>query len=150
MELSEDYLSFEVEMEGDGFLIDSDQYYQGWTAAVDGVETPIYQVNGFMRGIEVPAGSHRVEFRYSAPVLRASLWVCLALFLLVFAALGLLLFSGAGRRFDARSPAPVRGEEESEEAVEKKVKLKAEELFPPDDEEERKARARSRRRRRDI
>ena len=67
VETSEDYLAFDVEMEGDGFVVDTDQYYQGWTAAVDGVETPIYQVNGFMRGVKVPAGSHRLEFRYAAP-----------------------------------------------------------------------------------
>ena len=98
--ISEDYLSFEVEMEGDGFLVDSDQCYRGWTAWVDGSEVPVHRVNGFMRGVQVPEGAHRVEFRYSAPALRASLWACPALFLLALAALGWLLFSERGRRID--------------------------------------------------
>jgi len=121
VEISEDYQSFDVEMGGDGFLVDADQYYRGWTASVDGVEVPIYQVNGFMRGVKVPAGKHRVEFRYSAPGLRASLWLCLALFLLILAALAWLLFSGSGRRRDARHVEPLVEEQDNAEAAEKKV-----------------------------
>ncbi|MEM0174216.1 MAG: hypothetical protein QXI16_06905, partial [Sulfolobaceae archaeon] len=40
--------------EGPGFLVLSDQYFPGWKAFIDGKETPIYQVNGLLRGITTP------------------------------------------------------------------------------------------------
>jgi hypothetical protein len=149
LEYSEDYLSMRVEMEGDGFVVDSDQFFSGWRAVVDGVETPIYRVNGFMRGVKVPAGSHLLEFHYAAPGLRLSLWLCLAFFLLTLAGLAWLLLSARGRRFDNRfSPSPGEGPEESGEGT--KV-LTAEEFFVGEEKEDsRKAKARAKRPRRDV
>ncbi|MEM4235199.1 MAG: YfhO family protein, partial [Candidatus Methanomethylicaceae archaeon] len=45
-------------------LVLSDQYFPGWKAFIDGKETPIYQVNGLLRGITTPKGLHTVEFIY--------------------------------------------------------------------------------------
>lgn len=149
VEISEDHLAFDVEMEGDGFVVDADQYFAGWTAAVDGVETPIYQVDGFMRGVKVPAGSHRLEFRYAAPGLRTSLWLCLAFFLLTLAWLVWLIFSARGRRFDTRFSPPVG--EGLEKAGEGTMTLPVEEFFVGEEKEDkRKAKARAKRRRRDV
>ncbi|MGC8718845.1 MAG: YfhO family protein [Thermodesulforhabdaceae bacterium] len=47
-----------------GFVVLSDQYFPGWKAFVDGQEVPIYQVNGLVRGVVVPKGTHMVEFIY--------------------------------------------------------------------------------------
>jgi hypothetical protein len=49
---------------GDGVLVLADSYYPGWKAYLDGRETPILRVNHFYRGVIVPAGQHRIEFRY--------------------------------------------------------------------------------------
>ncbi len=148
-ETSGDYLAFDVEMEGDGFVVGTDQYYAGWTAAVDGEETTIYEVNGFMRGVKVPAGSHRLEFRYAAPGLRFSLWLCLACFLLVLAALAWLAFTAGGRRFDTRLSSAPPGESREPEAGGKA--LRAEEFFVEEEKEEvRQARVRARRKKRDV
>ncbi len=48
----------------DAFLYLSDTYYPGWRAYVDGKETKIYRANLAFRAVQVPAGNHRVEFRY--------------------------------------------------------------------------------------
>jgi hypothetical protein len=47
-----------------GVLILHDIYYPGWIAEVDGVKTPILRADVVFRAVEVPAGRHRVEFRF--------------------------------------------------------------------------------------
>jgi len=49
---------------GTGFLVLADQYYPRWRAYVDGRETAICKVNGLLRGIVVPPGSHSIMFAY--------------------------------------------------------------------------------------
>ena len=46
------------------FLVLSEMYAPGWTAAVNGVPTPIYRTNYLFRGVVVPAGQHTVTFEY--------------------------------------------------------------------------------------
>jgi hypothetical protein len=45
-------------------LVLGDTWYPGWKATVDGVEAPIRRVDYVLRGVRVPSGAHRVEFRY--------------------------------------------------------------------------------------
>ncbi len=47
-----------------GVLVLADSYYPGWRAYVDGEERQILRANLFFRAVELPAGNHRVEFRY--------------------------------------------------------------------------------------
>ncbi|MBK6765887.1 MAG: hypothetical protein IPG71_06025 [bacterium] len=48
-----------------GFLVLADAYYEPeWAATIDGQETDIYLVNGFARGVYVPAGAHTVVYEY--------------------------------------------------------------------------------------
>ena len=51
-------------------LVVSEVIYPGWVATVDGRTTPIHATNFILRGIAVPAGTHRVELRYTAPAAR--------------------------------------------------------------------------------
>src|SRR5262245_43515803 len=53
-----------VEATGEGFLFVSDQDYPGWTATVNGHETPILRANYAFRAVRVPAGASEVVFRY--------------------------------------------------------------------------------------
>lgn len=47
------------------FVVLSDAYYKpGWEALDNGIVTPIYQVNGFVRGIYVKPGDHVIQFDY--------------------------------------------------------------------------------------
>jgi hypothetical protein len=44
-------------------LVLTDPYYPTWKAFVDNIQTPIYRTDFLFRGIIVPAGTHRIEFR---------------------------------------------------------------------------------------
>jgi hypothetical protein len=54
----------------EGFVVLSDTYRPGWTAAVDGREAAIWRAQSAFRAVEVPAGKHQVVFRYRPGSLR--------------------------------------------------------------------------------
>jgi len=41
----------------------SEVYYKTWRAYINGVEAPLVRVNYILRGLEIPAGSHTIEFK---------------------------------------------------------------------------------------
>ncbi|MDP7122495.1 MAG: hypothetical protein QF770_09585 [Candidatus Marinimicrobia bacterium] len=60
---SENEIVLKTEIAGDGFLVLSENYYgPGWRVDVDGVETEIYRTNHVLRGVQIPTGSHTVNF----------------------------------------------------------------------------------------
>jgi uncharacterized membrane protein YfhO len=59
-----DEVTLQVESTCAGLLVLPDTYFPGWTATVNGHERPIYPTDGAFRGVTVPKGTSRVEFRY--------------------------------------------------------------------------------------
>jgi hypothetical protein len=69
----------------------SEIYYQpGWVATVDGRETPIFRANYVLRGMLLPAGSHKVEMKFEPKSYYTGEKVSLATSVLI-----ILLFGGA-------------------------------------------------------
>jgi hypothetical protein len=64
------HLELEVGAAEPSVLVLADTHYPGWTATVDGRDTEVLLAYGFLRGVPVPAGCHRVAFRYDARVFR--------------------------------------------------------------------------------
>ncbi len=60
----QDRLALRVHTSHTGLLVVSDPYYPGWTAAVDGVPTPILRTNLAFRGILLPPGEHTVTLEF--------------------------------------------------------------------------------------
>lgn len=92
------YMGERVELQArmacDGMVVLSDTYFPGWVAKVDGKKSPIYEVDSALRGVVVPAGTHKLvmSFRPSSIYLGGVLT-----FLGWFTAIGLGVF-GPGRR----------------------------------------------------
>ena len=57
-------VTIDAELDRTGLLLLGDTWFPGWKARVDGQDTNIYPANYVMRAVLVPAGKHRVEFRY--------------------------------------------------------------------------------------
>jgi len=64
-------IELSVETSDRAALVLADELTPGWSAAVDGVETPLRFSLIALRGLEVPAGTHAVTFEYRTPMLRA-------------------------------------------------------------------------------
>ena len=77
-----------------GFAVFSENYYKnGWNATIDGKEAKIYQVNYVLRGLQIPAGKHTIEFKFEPQVVKTGSTIAL------FSAIGMLLLIAAGVYF---------------------------------------------------
>jgi len=56
---------FLVKTTQQAFLVINDTYSPGWKGTIDGRRTPVYRVNGAMRGILIPPGEHVVRMWYN-------------------------------------------------------------------------------------
>jgi hypothetical protein len=54
----------EVTASSAGILVLTDLAYPGWVAEEDGRRLPLLRADGYFRAVALPAGTHRVEFRY--------------------------------------------------------------------------------------
>ena len=54
-------LLIETSNQENGFLVVADTYHPGWHVYVDGIKNKLYEVNGALRGIIVPAGNHQIK-----------------------------------------------------------------------------------------
>lgn len=61
-------LEFSVSAAKDAWLFDSDAFYPGWKAWVDGAPVKMVRANYAFRAVQVPAGTHTVRFRYEPPL----------------------------------------------------------------------------------
>ena len=69
-----------------GWLVLTDAHYPGWTAEVDGRPAPILAAYVAFRAVHLPAGAHRVVFRYAPASVRTGLGISLGALMLVLLA----------------------------------------------------------------
>jgi hypothetical protein len=77
----------EADMGCRGMVVSGEVYFPGWQATIDGAPAHLYEVYGFVRGIVVDGGRHRIEMRYRpASVIWGALCSGLGLLSLAFLA----------------------------------------------------------------
>ena len=69
VEYAPNYLKYEYTAPAEALCVFSEIYYpDGWSAYVDGTEADYFSVDYILRGMELPAGEHVVEWRFRAPL----------------------------------------------------------------------------------
>jgi hypothetical protein len=86
-------LEFQATNSQNGLAVFSDIYYPyGWKAYVDGKETPIVRANYVLRAIKIPAGTHKVEFKFHPDSFYTGDRIALFASILLFAIAGFSIF----------------------------------------------------------
>lgn len=81
-------LNYESNSTQAGFAVFSDIYYKDWTAKIDGKETPIVRTNYVLRGLNIPAGKHKIEFSIYPSILKKGTPISIAGNILVLLMIG--------------------------------------------------------------
>ncbi len=87
-------LKLKTQNNSDGFLVVSEVYYPaGWSVYLDGdTKLKTYATNELIRGVQIPAGEHEVEFVYEPPAVIAGFRITLLSVLLVLALGGFIFY----------------------------------------------------------
>jgi hypothetical protein len=86
---SSSQVDLEVESSRAGLLVLMDSHYPGWVARVDAEILPIQEIYPASRAVAVPAGKHKVDFRYEPRAFRRGLLISAVTLFLVLTMLGL-------------------------------------------------------------
>lgn len=87
------YLVYESDNSNKGFAVFSEIYYpKGWNAYLDGNLMPHTAVNYVLRGMEIPAGKHKIEFRFEPESYKTGNTIAMIGSLLLLLSVGVSLF----------------------------------------------------------
>ena len=88
------HLTYESSAKTDQFAVFSEIYYKdGWNAYVDGQLTRHMRVNYILRGMPVPSGDHKIEFKFEPQVIKTGSTISLISYgLLLIVPLGWFFF----------------------------------------------------------
>ena len=72
-------ITYETDNRRPGYVVFSEMYYpQGWKSTIDGKEVKHDEVNYALRGMEVPAGNHKIVFTFEPEVIQKGSTIALA------------------------------------------------------------------------
>jgi hypothetical protein len=98
---------FEVSPERQAILVVVDTWYPGWRAWVDGIESPVFRVNGMFRGVAIPVAAQRVEMRFEPWTFRVGSAISLAALVVIAVLVFMSVTSVMGRaRADRTEESP--------------------------------------------
>lgn len=83
------HLTYTSNNKNEGFAVFSEIYYgNGWNAYIDGKPAPHFEVNYILRGLKIPAGQHKVEFKFEPGVVKTGSTIALISFILMLGLIG--------------------------------------------------------------
>ncbi|CAM4054953.1 YfhO family protein [Flavobacterium antarcticum] len=95
IEYKPNFIKYTTENANKGVAVFSEIYYpKGWIATIDGKEVPIFRTDYTLRGLEIPAGKHTVEFKFEPQVVKTGSTIVL------ISGLGMLLLIAGGIYFE--------------------------------------------------
>lgn len=101
VEYKPNYIKYITENSQKGLAVFSEIYYpKGWIAMIDGNEAPIFRTNYTLRGLEIPAGKHTVEFKFEPQVVKTGSTI------VMISGLGMLLLIGGGIYLERKRKSP--------------------------------------------
>jgi len=84
----------DVEMQQDGFLLLSENYYPAWKAYVDGKRTKIYRADYLFRAVYLDKGKHQVKFVFDSATYKIGKGSTLLTSLVLLVIFGVYLIKG--------------------------------------------------------
>lgn len=97
MDYSPGAISYKTTNTKDQLAVFSEVFYKTWTATIDGKEAPIIRVNYILRGLQVPAGNHVIQFTCKDELFikghKISFWGSVIVGLVLISLIGLLIWN---------------------------------------------------------
>ena len=91
-------LTYTVDSQKGGIVVFSEIYYPGWTATVDGTDTPVGRVNYILRAINVKPGKHTVVLTFKPASVKNTETAAYVAYLLLVLAIAAGVFFETKRR----------------------------------------------------
>lgn len=89
------HLIYSSNNKNEGFAVFSEMYYKnGWNATIDGKSENILRVDYALRGLNIPAGKHTIEFKFEPQVVKTGSTIALV------SSIGMLLLLIGGVYFE--------------------------------------------------
>ncbi|WP_426092096.1 YfhO family protein [Flavobacterium sp. DSR3-2] len=94
------YLKYKSENANEGLAVFSEMYYgKGWNAYIDGRKSDHIRVDYVLRGLQIPAGKHSIEFKFEPQVVKTGSTITL------ISSIGILLLLIGGIYFERKKKA---------------------------------------------
>ncbi|RBN51760.1 YfhO family protein [Flavobacterium psychrolimnae] len=91
------YLKYTSENAKEGLAVFSEMYYgKGWNAYIDGKKSDHIRVDYVLRGLQIPAGKHTIEFKFEPQVVKTGSTITL------ISSIGMLLLLAGGIYFERK------------------------------------------------
>lgn len=93
-------LIYQSKTQKEQFAVFSEIYYKdGWNAYLDGKLTPYYSVDYVLRGMKIPAGEHKIEFKFEPKVIQqGSILSSVSYLVLILTSIGWFLYDEKKKR----------------------------------------------------